>query len=179
MKHLEIRSPTVWHIDPASTTLEFGIKVLGLKTVKGRFLGVTGSILADDEDLGPSEVRVVIDAASIATGITRRDTHLRSADFLDVAQYPTITFQSSQIEEIDERRLRVTGDLTVHGSVQPVVLEMTIEERSPQRSTLTGHGTIERRAAGVTGSRMMEAVLGNDLTVTLQVALQRRGERAA
>jgi polyisoprenoid-binding protein YceI len=173
----DIRSPTVWSIDPASTTIEFGIKVLGLKTVKGRFTRVTGSVLADNEDLSASKVRVVIDAASIATGIKRRDTHLRSADFLDAAQYPTITFQSSRVEEIDERRLRVTGDLTVHGSVQQIVLDMSIERRSPEGSTLTGRGTLDRRAAGVAGSRMMEAVLGNVLAVTLQVELHRPGDR--
>src|ERR1700687_3532699 len=92
---------TVWQIDPKHTLVEFAVTYLTFTTVKGRFDGVSGTIRADGDDPASASVEVEIAAASLDTREGPRDTHLRSADFLDVERYPTITFSSSRAEAID------------------------------------------------------------------------------
>jgi len=86
---------TVWQIDPAHSTIEFSVKHMMFTTVRGRFTKFTGTISADEQNPNNSTATVEIDAASIDTGTADRDAHLRSADFLDVQQYPTMTFRST------------------------------------------------------------------------------------
>src|SRR5439155_22885123 len=97
--------------------------------VKGRFGGARSTIVDDAADPSRSSVEVDIDAASIDTRDEKRDAHLRSPDFLDVESYPTITFKSSRVEHAGRDRLRVIGDLTIHGTTREVVLDTTINGR--------------------------------------------------
>src|SRR3954469_22586438 len=85
---------TTWQIDPSHSLVELSTKHMMFTTVKGRFTGVKGTIVDSAGDPTQSSVEAEIDAASISTGDPQRDAHLQSADFLDVAQYPTITFRS-------------------------------------------------------------------------------------
>ncbi len=113
----------MWRIDPSHSTIGFSIKHLMFATVRGRFTGVQGAIRF--EGGRPVEVEAEIDAATIDTGITKRDDHLRSADFFDVATYPTISFRSTRIEPVTSRegnRWLVVGDLTMHGVTRAVTL---------------------------------------------------------
>src|SRR3981189_2895183 len=115
---------STWLIDPAHTTVEFQVKHMMFSTVKGRFSGVKGSIVdvADNPTLSSAEVE--IDAMSLSTGDVQRDGHLKSADFLDVENYPSITFKSTGIEGTRED-FKLTGELTLHGVSHSVTLDAT------------------------------------------------------
>src|SRR5512142_1678256 len=117
---------TTWQIDPAHTTVEFSVKHMMFTTVRGRFTDVKGTINADEQNPNNSSVTVEINAKSIDTGVGDRDTHLRSADFLDVEKHPTIAFRSKRVEGAANKegdRFKVIGDLTIHGKSREVVLD--------------------------------------------------------
>jgi polyisoprenoid-binding protein YceI len=113
---------TVWTIDPAHSVVEFSVKHMMFATAKGRFSDVSGTITVDNENIERSAVDVTIGAASIDTRDEKRDAHLRSADFFDAENHPTLTFTSTRVER-DGDDLKVTGDLTIRGVTRPVVLE--------------------------------------------------------
>jgi polyisoprenoid-binding protein YceI len=116
---------TIWAIDPAHSTVEFSVKNFFFFIVKGQLTEFAGSIMLDQADIGGSSVEVAIKAASIDTGIKRRDAHLRSADFLEAERYPYIRFQSTKIEPGRDRdTLRLTGSLTIKGKSREVILEV-------------------------------------------------------
>jgi polyisoprenoid-binding protein YceI len=169
---------TVWQIDPKHTLVEFAVSYLAFTTVKGSFDGVSGTIRADDQDPARSSVDVEIDAASLDTREGRRDTHLRSSDFLDVERYPTITFTSTRVEVLAPNRWRVQGDLTIRGTTRPVILETELKGRgrNPEGLEVVGlaaHTEINRRDFGLTWNQALEAggVLVGD-TVAIQLEVQ-------
>src|SRR5437879_1852015 len=100
-----------WTVDPMHTQVEFSAKHMGIMTVKGHFTGVQARIDFDEDDFGASSVEATIDAGTLTTNDERRDGHLKSADFLDVAQFPTIAFRSGRIEHAAHDHYRMTGDL--------------------------------------------------------------------
>jgi polyisoprenoid-binding protein YceI len=113
---------TVWAIDTTHSSVEFSVKHLVFATAKGRFSDVKGTITVDNENIANSSVEVEIGAASVHTSDEKRDAHLRSADFFDVENFPTITFKSTSVEAKGDD-LKVTGDLTIHGVTRQVVLD--------------------------------------------------------
>lgn len=113
---------SVWSIDPAHTTVEFSVRHMMVSTVKGRFTGVSGTIVDVAEEPALSSVDVQIDAASISTNDAQRDGHLRSPDFFDVENYPTLTFKSTRIEG-NRDSFKVIGDLTLHGVTREIELD--------------------------------------------------------
>jgi polyisoprenoid-binding protein YceI len=120
---------TLWSIDPDHSTIGFSVKHMLIATVHGRFGGFRGAIRFSDVRPENAFVEVQIDAASIDTGIKKRDEHLRSADFFDVAAYPTITFRSRRVEPaspLRRDRWLVAGDLTMHGVTRSV--ELAVEQ---------------------------------------------------
>ena len=116
-----------WDIDTAHSTIEFIAKHMMVTNVRGRFTNFSGDAHLDEEHPEQSRVDVTIDLASLTTGAEARDNHLRSADFFDVAEYPTATFHSTKVERRGEDRLLVTGDLTIRGITKPVTLDVTVE----------------------------------------------------
>jgi polyisoprenoid-binding protein YceI len=130
--------------------IAFSVRNLAVAHVDGTFRLASGHVAVDDADVSRSTIEAVIDAASVDTGEPQRDAHLRSADFLDVARYPTIAFRSTGIEQADDAHWKVTGNLTLRGTTRPVVLDVessTVEgiRRSAHVST-----TIDRRDFGMT-----------------------------
>jgi polyisoprenoid-binding protein YceI len=122
---VESDTQTVWLIDAAHTTVEFAVKKFLFLDVKGRFEDLEGNVILDESDIGRSSVTAAINAAGIDTGRKRRDTQLRSADFLEVDRYPYIRFQSTKVEPGRDRdTLRVTGSLTIKGKSREVLLEV-------------------------------------------------------
>ena len=116
---------SVWEIDPAHTSAQFAIRHLMVSTVRGDFRKVSGKVNLDDQDVTKSTVDATIDVASIDTGIAKRDDHLRSPDFFDVAKHPTMTFKSKKIEKgSGDGNYKITGDLTLHGVTKEVVLDL-------------------------------------------------------
>lgn len=168
---------TVWLIDPKHTLVEFAVTYLAFTTVKGHFEGVSGTIRSDDEDPARSAVDVEIDAASLNTREARRDTHLRSADFLDVERHPTITFASTSVEVIAAGRWRIHGNLTIRGTMRPVVLETDVkgQGRNPEGLTVAGFAArteINRHDFGVAWNQTLETggfLVGDTVAIQLEV----------
>lgn len=123
-----VPQPTIstWDIDPSHSGVHFSVRHLMISNIRGEFEKVTGSIALDLVDIARSQVRASIDASSIMTRDPQRDAHLKSQDFLDVARYPAIEFQSTRVARTGEETLDVGGDLTIHGVTRPVVLKVEL-----------------------------------------------------
>src|SRR5262245_29883350 len=143
-----------WQLDPYHTQVEFSAKHLGMMTVRGHFADVTSTADIDPDHWEKLRVEVTIQAASIKTHNEFRDNDLRSPNFLETDTYPVITFTSTGVESAGEDQYAVTGDLTIKGHTQPVVLQMTPlgEFNDPamgHRIGYSGHGKISRKDFGL------------------------------
>lgn len=124
---VEVPAPGKWELDHDHTVLSFVARHMIFTKVRGRFIDFSGAIYIE-EDLAQSRVELEIDASSLATGVNDRDNHLRSGDFLNVEEYPRITFASTAI---DLEASTLTGDLTIRGTTHPVTLPYTYEGLAP------------------------------------------------
>jgi polyisoprenoid-binding protein YceI len=115
---------TTWQLDPMHTNAQFTVRHLGISNVQGEFTKISGTVMLDDEDVSKSSVSVNIDTTSIDTRVSRRDDDLKSEHFLNVAQFPTITFQSTKVAKSGDG-LKVTGNLTIRGVAKEVTLDVT------------------------------------------------------
>ena len=136
---------SAWELDPAATRIAFSVKNLSVAYVDGTFRLASGRVVLDDENLSRSTIEAVIDAGSVDTDEPKRDTHLRTADFLDVTRYPTIAFRSTRIEQAYGDHWKVTGDLTLRGTTRPVVLDV---QGRPPRGDMRAHTPRPRSTAG-------------------------------
>lgn len=112
-----------WKLDPEHTVALFDVRHMMVTWVNGRFTRVSGTLSFDPSDVAASSVEVEIDAASLFTGVERRDHHLRSADFLDAERFPAITFRSTGVEVAGLDHCKVHGDLTIRGVTRPITLD--------------------------------------------------------
>lgn len=152
---------TAWKLDPTHSTIEFSAKHMMFTTVKGRFGQFEGTITTPSSSPSDASVDVVMQASSIDTRTEQRDAHLRSADFLDVEQFPTVTFRSTKIAGSREK-FTITGDLTIRGVTKPVTLDVTYEGAGTdpwggQRMGFSATGKIDRREFGLTWNQALEA----------------------
>lgn len=171
-----------WVVDASHSNVEFAVKHLMIATVRGRFSEVEGFIEGDPADLTSARFEATINAASIDTRQDDRDQHLRSADFFDVENHPTITFKSTNIEKAGDDEYKVTGDLTIRGTTRPVTLDVTFEGRGKdpwggERIALTAKGKINRKDFGLTWNAALETggVLVSDevkLDINVEAVLQ-------
>jgi polyisoprenoid-binding protein YceI len=150
----------VYEIDKSHSMVEFVSRHLMVTKVRGRFSEFSGAITVG-ETPEESAVEVTIDAASIDSRDEKRDAHLRSSDFLDVENHPTIEFRSTEVEVIDEERLRVTGDLTIRGVTRPVTLDATFDGEfadpwGNQRMGFSAAAEIDREDWGLTWNVALE-----------------------
>jgi polyisoprenoid-binding protein YceI len=153
---------STWVIDPSHTVVEFQAKHMMISTVKGRFPDVEGVIHADLDNYENSTADLTIQAGTIDSRSEQRDAHLRSADFLDVENFPTITFKSTRIEKLDATNLKAYGDLTVRGTTREVVLDVEINGfgTSPwgqEAVGLTATTKISRKDFGLNWNVALEA----------------------
>jgi len=173
-------------IDPNHSNVGFSIRHFFSK-VPGRFTKYEGTITLDSKNLSMTVVNVTIDAASINTGGEDRDSHLRSADFFDVAKYPTITFVSTGVTPQGPRKATVKGNLTMHGVTKPVTLEAEVLGFSPDpwggyRGGFEARTQINRMDYGVSWSKMVEGgglVVGNEVDIVLDVEATREAPKPA
>src|SRR6266436_2861656 len=115
---------STWQIDPNHSAAQFAVRHLAISTVRGAFTKVNGTVQLDDKDISKSSVDVTIDADSVDTRVPNRDKDLRSDHFFDVEKYPTLTFKSTRVEQVEAGKLKVTGDLTIHGVTKQAVLDV-------------------------------------------------------
>lgn len=178
-----------WNLDPAHTAAEFSARHMMITTVRGGFRNITGTINYDPDNPAAASVEAVIDVNTFtSTGIQQRDDHLRSADFLDIANYPTITFKSTKVEpKGDGKHGKVTGDLTIRGVTRPVTLNVEFlgQAKDPWGGTRIGfHATtrINREDWGLNWNMALEAggwLVGKDVTLNVDVEAVLAAEPAA
>jgi len=113
-----------WELDPENSSAEFVCRHV-LSKVRGMFAKPSGTVSLDEATPANSQISAAIDVSSITTGVEERDTHLKSADFFDVAKYPAITFVSTSVSRSSAASYSVTGNLTMHGVTKPVTLAVT------------------------------------------------------
>jgi polyisoprenoid-binding protein YceI len=155
---------STWALDPSATRVAFSVSNLTVAHVDGTFRLASGHVTLDDADPSRSTIEALIDAASVDTSEPRRDAHLRSADFLDVARYPTITFRSTRIERADGGHWKVTGDLTLLGTTRSVLLDVDRSTADGVRSSVHATTTIDRRDFGMTYSGF---AVGKQIAITI------------
>jgi polyisoprenoid-binding protein YceI len=169
---------TIWKLDPSHTSVEFSVKHLMISTVKGRFADVEGTVTVPGDDVGDATVEVVIKAASIDTRNEQRDGHLRSADFFDAENFPTLTFTSTAIAGTKEE-LTLTGDLTIRGVTKSVTLAATFEGQGKDpwggtRMGFSASGKFDRRDFGLVWNQALEAggvMVSNDVKLHIDAQL--------
>jgi len=168
-------------IDPAHSTAEFKVRHMMVANVKGHFSGITGTVVFDPGAPETSRVEATIDARTIQTRDEQRDAHLKSADFLDVEKYPTITFVSKKITGSDGEG-KVTGDLTIHGVTKEVTLEVegpTPEVKDPWGNVKMGASAatkVNRKDFGLVWNVALETggvLVGDAIAITLELELLR------
>ena len=168
---------STWRIDPAHTDVSFSAKHMMVTTVRGKFDTVEGELALDEDDPRSSRGEIRVAAASLSTGFQMRDDHLRSADFLDVEQHPTIVVRVAKIVPKGDR-YRVTTDLTIRGLTRPLVLEARFLGIYPgmgggRRVGFALSGTIARKVWGLNWNVALEAggwLVGEDVKLDVEVA---------
>jgi polyisoprenoid-binding protein YceI len=172
---------STWDIDAAHSNVEFSVRHLMVSTVKGNFQKVSGVLELDEKNITKSSVEVSIEAASVDTREPKRDGHLKSPDFFDVAKYPSITFKSTKVEKAGANKLKVTGDLTIRGVTKPVVLQVegpSAALKDPFGRTVRGvtaTGKINRKDWGITWNKALDT---GGMMVSDEVKLELNAELA-
>jgi polyisoprenoid-binding protein YceI len=165
-----------WRIDPAHSAAQFAVRHMGISTVRGEFKKVSGSAGYDTADPGKTSLDATIDATTVDTRVDMRDNDLRSPNFLDVQKYPTITFKSKRAEAAGPGKMKITGDLTIHGVTREVVLDVdgpTSPVKDPRGNFHIGASAttkINRKDFGVNGAPGMA---GDEISITIDAELIR------
>jgi polyisoprenoid-binding protein YceI len=174
------KATSTWTIDPTHSLVEFSVKHMMMTTVKGRMGDVRGTLTLDEANPDRSSVDVEFAAASIDTRSEQRDGHLRSADFLDVENHPTVTFRSRRVDGAragDGARFRIAGDLTIRGVTREVTLDATYEGtgRDPwgnDRVSFTADTKFDRRDFGLVWNQALETggvLVSNDVKIHIEL----------
>ena len=176
-----------WQIDLAHSHINFSVRHMMISTVRGTFDSFSGTVEFDPETPAATSVNVSIDAASINTREEKRDEHLRSGDFLDVANFPAITFVSKRVEPAGADSGKLVGDLTIHGVTREVVLDVDYhgQAKSPWGTTSAGFSAstkIKRDDFGLTWNVALETggwLVGNDIKIEIEVEVVEQVAAAA
>jgi polyisoprenoid-binding protein YceI len=167
---------STWASDPNHSEVDFSIKHGGVSNVHGRFGAVAATLVYNEADVTKSTVTATIDIATVDTGVTARDTHLKTDAFFDVAKFPTATFTSTGVVK-NGNKLTVSGNFTVHGVTKPVVLDVDgpsqpvegMMDHKPH-SGFTATTTLSRAAFGI-GTGFPSAMVGDEVKLTIEVEI--------
>lgn len=162
-----------YQIDKTHSHIGFTVRHMGVSSVRGEFTEYSADFEVDENNLADSSIVLEIDAASIDTDEKDRDDHLRSPDFLDVANHPKIVFESKSIEKVGEGAFRAQGDLTIHGVTKEVILDLEVggpikDPWGNMRIGIEGRVTIDRQDYEVNFSKIMDnggLLVGNDVKI--------------
>lgn len=172
-----------YSIDVSHSRIEFKVRHLGISTVRGNFAKFSGQFDYDTESLASSKAKAEIETATIDTGLKKRDKHLRSPEFLDVAKYPKMSFVSKKIKPLGKDKFDVVGDLTLHGITREVVLHVKLggvvkDPWGNTRAAFSAETQIDRRKFGLTWNKLLEAgglVVDNIVKIEIEVeGIQRK-----
>jgi polyisoprenoid-binding protein YceI len=171
-----------WEIDPVHSSVQFTVRHMVISKVHGRFARFSGAIALDGDDRSRARVQVDIDTASIDTNEQQRDAHLKSGDFLDVEKYPTMTFVSERIENVDDERFRIVGKLTLHGVTRDVTLDAEDggRARDPwggERVGYTARTSLNRKDFGLAWNQVLETgglLVGERIDIVLEIQAVRK-----
>jgi len=175
----ERNTTMTWQIDPAHSQIQFSARHMMVSKIRGAFTRFDGTIALDEARPERTQVAITIDAASIDTRLEARDTHLRSADFLDAERYPTIEFVGRRIERTGDDRARMVGDLTIRGVTKEVALDVVYagQAKSPWGTTSAGFSartTIQRKDWGLNWNQAIETggfLVGDDIAIDIELEL--------
>jgi polyisoprenoid-binding protein YceI len=173
LTNLAVAQTQTWYLDPPHSAAQFSVRHMGISTVRGTFTKIDG-VVVDSPDLSKASVNVTIDASSVDSRVQRRDDDLRSDHFFDVAKYPTITFKSKRVEAAGAGKLKVTGDLTIHGVTKEAVLDVdgpTPPMKDPRGNSHRGASattTVNRADYGMT---TMSGMIGDQVAIQLDVEM--------
>jgi polyisoprenoid-binding protein YceI len=177
-----------WDIDPSHSAAQFSVSHLTISTVRGELGKVTGTLTFDGQDVAGLKVDATVDVTGIDTREPKRDEHLRSPDFFDVAKYPTLTFKSKRSEKAGAGKFKLVGDLTLRGVTKEVTLD--VEGPAPElkdpwgnvRIGATATTKINRKDFGLNWNAALESggwVVGDEVSFTLDVEAIKKKEEAA
>lgn len=183
---LALAAQSAWNVDASHSQVGFAVKHLVISNVRGEFSKYSGKVVLDEADPTRSTVEATIDVGSIDTKVADRDTHLRSPDFFDAAKHPEITFKSTKVAKAGKDRLKVTGDLSLHGVTKAVVLDVatTPAVKGMYGETRRGFAAttkLSRKDFGLTWNKLVEAgpAVGDEVTVTLDLEVVKDEPKAA
>jgi polyisoprenoid-binding protein YceI len=159
-------------IDPAHSNAQFVVRHLGISNVQGDFTKISGTVTLDEDDISKSSVTATIDVASVDTRVQMRDNDLKGANFFDVANYPTMTFQSTKIWKTGDGTAKMTGNLTLHGVTKEVTFDVTgptppVNQMGVRRGA-EATAKISRKDFGINADPMM---VGDEIAVTLDIEM--------
>lgn len=168
-----------WQIDQAHSEVNFAVRHMMISTVRGQFEKFSGIIEFDPETPENTTIDVTIESASINTKETQRDGHLRSPDFLNVTEFPNLTFESTDVKIISDNQAQLTGDLTIRNITQSVILDVEYAgmAKSPWGTTSAGFSakaTINREDWGLTWNQALETggwLVGKEIDISIEVEL--------
>jgi len=172
-------SASEWTVDKAHSSIGFTVSHMVISKVPGKFTDFDGAVTFDPAHPADGSVSFTIQAASISTDNEKRDSHLKSADFFDVEQYPEFTFVSTKVDPGDKNHYQITGDLTMRGVTREVTFDAVLNGvvDDPWGNTKAGFSattTINRQDFGVNWSKTLDTgglVAGNDVDITVELEL--------
>jgi polyisoprenoid-binding protein YceI len=173
----------VWEIDASHSSAQFSVRHMMVSNVRGEFAKMAGRVFMEGKDISKARVEATLDANSITTRNEARDKHLRSAEFFDVANHPTIEFKSKKAEAVSSGRFRITGDLTLHGVTKEVILDAegpTPEIKDQRGNTRVGVSAttkINRKDFNILWDNTLDSggvVLGDEVAITIDLELIKR-----
>lgn len=173
-----------WKIDSSHSQITFSVRHMMIANVHGRFETFAGTVDFNEQHPEHSSVSVEIDVLSINTREPQRDEHLRSPDFLNAAEFPRLTFQSTRVEKLDENHGRIYGDLTIRGISRPVTLDVEYAgtAKSPWGTTSAGFSAstrLNRKDWGLTWNVALETggiLVGDTINVNIELEIVKQPE---
>ncbi len=164
-------APAAFKIDPVHSTNVFRIRHNDVANFYGRFKEMSGTVNWDDADPSASSLKVEIPVASVDTGVDARNNHLKSADFFNAAQFPTLSFVSTSVSKAGENTFKLSGDLTIHGVTKPVTVDLvkTGAGKSQRGGDLVGFETTFTIKRTDYGMDFMVGTVGDEVQVIVAI----------
>ncbi len=176
-----------WQIDTSHSDIQFSVRHMMISKVRGRFENFSGTVNFDESNPTNTTVEIAVDLNSINTRDEKRDGHLRSADFFDVENNPTMTFVSKKVEQTDEFNGRLIGDLTIRGVTHEVALDVQYSgtAKSPWGTVSAGFsakGKVNRKEFGLNWNAALETggvLVGEDVEIAIELEIVKQPEAEA